>query len=176
MTMADVLTVTLVILGVLITLPASWLLLRALFPAAVERSRARIEAHPLTCFAVGLVPAALLFVGGVALLQAAPGGVKALGLLLLLGGFLLAGTGFAAFSLLVGGRLPGREDEGRPWRPLVRGAVCLELSFLFPVLGWFGLLPLLGVTALGAALLGLAAGASRAPAAAAPSPGPVPPA
>jgi len=160
MTMADVLAVTLTILGILVTLPSLWLLLRALFPAVVERSRDRVGARPVASFLVGLVPAALLFGGGLALLSAPPPGLKALGLALLLLGFLLAGIGFAALSTLVGERLPGREDEGRPWRPLLRGAACLELSFLFPFLGWFGILPLVLVTALGAAILG----AGRAPA------------
>ncbi len=59
---------------------------------------------------------------------------------------------------------------------MVRGAVCLELSFLLPVIGWFGVLPLAALTALGAATLALllpgapAPGPVAAPAPAAPSP------
>jgi len=162
--MADVLAVTLTIVGILLTLPALWLLLRALFPAVVERGRERLRSRPVVSFLVGLLPAALLFVGGVALLNASPGqGGKALGFLLVTAGFLLAGIGLAGFSLLVGERLPGREDGDRPWRPLLRGAACLELSFLIPFVGWFGVLPLAGVASMGAAILALAAGgAARA--------------
>ena len=167
MTMADVLAVTLVLVGLLLTLPALWLLMRALFPAAVEGSRDRIARRPLVSFLVGLLPGALLFGGSLALLQQpAPAG-KLVGFGLLVAGFLLAGVGLAGFAAIVGERLPSRADEGRPWRGILRGAACLELSFLIPVIGWFGLLPLATVTALGAALLAIAsrAAASAAPAA-----------
>ena len=164
--MADVLTVTLVILGLLVALPSFWLLLRALFPAPVESSRERIVDRPVLCFAAGLVPSAVLLFAGLLLLQKAPGGWKGLGLPLLLALFLLGGLGLAGLSAAVGGRLPSPGDEGRPWRGVVRGAVCLELAFLIPVLGWFGLLPLVSVAAVGAALLSLIAGS--------PSPSPSP--
>ena len=175
MTMADVLTVTLIILGLLITLPALWLLLRALFPEPVDRSRARIAAAPVACFFLGLVPVLILFVGGGALLQKGGPGLKLVGFLFLLSGFLLGGIGLAGLSTMVGERLPSLSDEGRPWRGLVRGAVCMELAFLLPLVGWFGLLPLALVAGMGAALLGLLAPDSGTPAKDAPSPAaPVP--
>lgn len=157
MVIADVLLGTLVVLGVLLALPSLWLLLRALFPSAVDRSRVRVGASPLLSFFVGLLPATLLFGLGLALLSKAGPAGKAAGFVLLVGGFLLAGLGFAGLSTVVGERLPSSADEGRPWRGLVRGAVCLELSFLLPFVGWFGILPLAAVTALGAATLALLA-------------------
>lgn len=167
MTMADVLLGTLVVLGLLVTLPSLWLLLRALLPGAVERSRGRVLRSPGLCFLAGLVPAAVLFGVSLALLQKGGPPLKVAGFLLLVTGFLVAGTGLAGIAALVGERLPSREDEGRPWRGLVRGAVCLELSFLLPIVGWFGFLPLALVTAVGAAVL---ASFSGGEAAAAPAP------
>jgi hypothetical protein len=173
MTMADVLAVTLVILGLLLTLPAVWLLMRALFPAAVARSRDRIASRPVVSFLAGIVPAAVLFGVSLALLgQAGPAG-KAAGFVLFVGGVLLASLGLAGFATIVGERLPSAADEGRPWRGLVRGAACLELSFLLPVIGWFGLLPLAAVTALGAAVLAILSPGGGAPAPA-PAADPVP--
>jgi hypothetical protein len=167
--MADVLAVALSIVGTLLTLPALWLLMRALFPAAVERGRERLRGRPIVSFLVGLLASGLLLGGGLVLVNASPNpGGKALGFVLLVAWFLIAGVGFASFSALIGERLPGRDDEGRPWRPLLRGAACLELSFLFPLLGWFGVLPIAAAAATGAAALALA---SRADAAA-PAPGP----
>ena len=160
MTLADVFTVVFLILGMLITLPALWLLLKALFPAAVGRSRDRIAATPIRCFLAGIVPA---FASVALMAQPAPP-VKGVGVLLFLGLVLLAGIGMAGLSTIVGERLPSAADEGRPWRGLVRGAVCLELAFLLPVVGWLGLLPIALVTGLGAALIGLIAPKAAAPA------------
>ncbi len=164
MTMADVLLGTLVVLGLLVTLPSLGLLLRALLPSAVGRSRGRILASPFLCFLAGLVPAAVLFGFSLALLQKGSPPLKVLGFVLLVAGFLVAGTGLAGLASLVGERLPSRADDGRPWRGLLRGAVCLELSFLLPFVGWFGLLPLALVTAVGAALMGSLSPGGGAPA------------
>jgi hypothetical protein len=170
--MADVLLGTLVVVGLLVTLPSLWLLLRALFPDAVERSRARIVRRPVLCFVAGVIPALLLIAGGLVLLNKAPGGWKALGFPPLLLGFLLAGIGLAGLSTAVGERLPSGADEGRAWRSLLRGAACLELSFLIPFLGWFGLLPLAAVAAVGAATMALVSGEGPVAPAAAPAPSP----
>lgn len=162
--MADVFTVTFLILGMLITLPALWLLMGALFPAAVERSRGRLASTPVRCFLAGLLPALV----AVALMALPNPGAKGIGFLLFLVLVLVAGVGLAGLSTIVGERLPSRADEGRPWRGLVRGAVCLELSFLLPFLGWLGILPVVLVTGLGAACLALLS--SPAATASAPAP------
>ena len=174
MTMADVFSVTFILAGLMITLPALWLLLRALFPGAVGRSRDRIAARPVACFLLGLLPAALLFGGAAVLANVAGPAGKAAAFLLFVAGVLLAGVGLAGFSAVVGERLPSAADEGRPWRGLVRGAVCLELSFLLPFIGWFGVLPLAMVTGLGAAVLALAAPGGPAPAPSPSLPAPAP--
>ena len=153
MTMADVLSVTLIILGLLATLPALWLFLRALFPASVERAMGRLEGSPGTCFLAGLLPWVVLFVGGVALLSKGGPPLKFAGFVLLSAGFVVEGIGLAALSAILGARLPSAADAGRPWRGLVRGAVCMELAFLLPFVGWFALMPLVSVAAVGAALL-----------------------
>jgi hypothetical protein len=171
MTMADVLAVALVILGLMATLPAQWLLARALLPGAVDRARERLVSRPILCVLAGLVPAALGI--GVALALLGQGGppLKLLGFVLFAGTILVAAVGMAGLATAVGERLPSAADAGRPWRGLVRGAVCLELAFLVPFIGWFGLLPIALAAALGAAVLSLAAAAAAPPA----SPAPVPP-
>jgi hypothetical protein len=169
MTMADVLSVTLIILGLLVTLPALWLFLRALFPASVERARGRLEGSPGTCFLAGLLPWLVLFAGGVALLSKGPPPLKFVGFVLVSAGFVVEGVGLAALSSILGARLPSAADAGRPWRGLVRGAVCMELAFLLPFVGWFALMPLVSVSAVGAALLAAASREDAAPPAAAPA-------
>jgi hypothetical protein len=169
MTMADVLAVTLVILGLLVTLPALWLFLRALFPGAVARGRARLETSPGVCFLAGLLPWALFFLAGLALLSKGAPPLKFLGFLMVAAGIVVEGIGLAALSTLVGDRLPSTADEGKPWRGLVRGAVCMELAFLLPFVGWFGIMPLASVAAVGAALLGSSSRGEGSPAGAAPA-------
>ena len=156
--MADVLAPTLILLGLLLTLPAAWLLLRALFPGCVERTRARLHDGPGTSFALGIPVAGVLLVAPLVMLNRGGPPAKALGFLLFLGGFLLVGIGLAGLADLVGARLASPHDEGRPWRAQVRGAVCLVLSFLLPLVGWFGILPLAAVTSIGAAALSLRRG------------------
>jgi hypothetical protein len=146
----------------MITLPALWLLMRALFPGAVGRSRDRIASNPVACFFLGLLPAGLLFGGAAVLANVGGAGGKAVAFLLIVAGVLLGGVGLAGFSAVVGDRLPSAADAGRPWRGLVRGAVCLELSFLLPFIGWFGVLPIALTTGLGAAVLSLVAPAAPA--------------
>ncbi len=158
MTMADVLSVTLILLGFLLTIPALWLFLRTLFPGAVARSREALTAAPGRCFLAGLLPAVVLLAGSLVALNQGGPPVKFLGLVLFSGGFLLAGVGLAALAAVVGDRLPSPADAGRPWRGQVRGAVCMELAFLLPVVGWFGLLPLAAVTCTGAACVALLRG------------------
>jgi len=168
MTLAGVLAVTLVVAGLLVTLPALWLFLRALFPGAVARGRDRLEASPGHCLLAGLLPWALFFLAGLALMGRGGPPLKLLGFLLLSTGIVVEGIGLASLSTLVGERLPSGADEGRPWRAMVRGAVCMELAFLLPFVGWFGIMPLASIAAVGAALLGSSSRGEGSPAGAAP--------
>lgn len=170
MTMADVLSVTLIILGLLLTLPGLWLFERALMPATVERARRRLQAKPVATTLAGLLPAALFFVVSVVLLNQGGPALKFAGLLLFLGGFLVSGLGLAALATTVGERLPSPVDGDRPWRGQVRGSVCLELAFLLPLVGWFAVLPLSLCAGAGAACLALLFRDDVTPAAAVPGP------
>jgi hypothetical protein len=52
-----------------------------------------------------------------------------------------AGTGTSGFVTMIGERLASPADAGRPWRATVRGGIALELTYLVPIIGWFGVLP-----------------------------------
>jgi hypothetical protein len=149
MIMADVFTVTFIILGFWLAIPALCLVLRACFPEAFGRAQLRLREAPYWSFFTGLGVGALGVVG-VSLLGSIPGigqpGAGLAGSLF----FLLSLLGAGAFGTFVGERLPSPFDEARPWLPTVRGTVLLAVSCTVPFLGWFVLLPVTLSLGLGA--------------------------
>ena len=141
----DVLFWTFLILGFLITLTAAQLLVSALLPRVVASAR-----HTLgTCRVAsplggGVVLLATIVVAGLGQLNAF---TQVIWLLFLAVILTLTISGLAAFSRIVGERMPSAIDKTSPWRPTLRGAITCNLAFTTPVLGWFAF----GLTALAAA-------------------------
>lgn len=133
------------------TLAAFFVVLAALFPDRVARTRAAAGRAPGRSFFIGLVNAAF-FLALILALQAigeATGlqlfGIPAVLLLALLSIAALFGLG--GVVQLVGERLlPERSHYLR----LAAGAVTLGLGCALPFAGWFGLLPYVTVLGLGA--------------------------
>lgn len=149
----DVLFFTFIILGLLITLVGYQLLVAALLPKAVERSRTALAKRPIiSAFAGGF--ALLLTIGLFAGLKTLGqvGNVIGLGLIVVVS--TLAVCGMAAFSRIVGERMPSAIDATSPWRPTLRGAITSEIAFTFPIVGWL-LFAVAIVTAGGAGVLGV---------------------
>ena len=91
---------------------------------------------------------------GLGLSSKAPnGGLKLLGLFLALIPLLIGLFGSAGLALLIGRGLPSMRDESEPWRRTMRGSVVLALSFVLPVIGWFGLMPFAFLTGFGVFLM-----------------------
>lgn len=154
MLMADVFSITLSILGFFLALQGVWLLCLALWPRGVARAQAIEQDQPLRAVFVGAPLTLGVFL--VAVMSSQVGGpAQAFGFALLAGWLLFASVGVAGFASLIGERLASPVDERRPWRRTVRGGAVLELAFLFPILGWFLLLPIVLVMGTGAAALGL---------------------
>jgi hypothetical protein len=152
MLMSDVLMWALLILGAMLMFNAYWLAAQALFPAAVERSRAAY-AHPLKLTLIGLLVAAPLVAVGIAILQLPNPVVKILGGVVLGIPILLGFAGSAGLAQRVGAGLPGPLDDTQPWRRVLRGGPILTLTCLLPFLGWFILVPWLLVSGVGALVL-----------------------
>jgi hypothetical protein len=137
------------------SLVALFAVMGVLFPRTLERTRAAVEELPARSFLIGLVNLVFVLAIGLGLgaLRASLG-LGFLDLITLLLLILLVGVitfGLAAVVQAVGGRLlPGRSELAqRIW-----GAVALVLACLTPYVGWFGLLPYLALTGLGAFILG----------------------
>lgn len=161
------------LLGLLIAVPllgatlvGLFVVMNALFTSWIARTCEVAETQAARSFLVGLVN--LVFVG--ALIAAIIALADNTGLdfviviAVLLAIVLVIGIAFglAAMVQVVGARLlPG----GQGLRPLLWGTVALALGCLAPYVGWFGLLPYVGLRGLGAFVLALFASRRKAPAA-----------
>ena len=155
MNLADVFTVVLVILGLLIVFVAIWLLSAGLWPRLIERCAGRLGSAPFACAGLGvavLVPllAAGIYVGRVA--PNAPG--KILSVALIVFTVLGALCGTAGLALRIGEGLASARDASDPWRRVLRGGVVLALTYLTLVM-----IPVTLIPGFGALLL---AGLGRA--------------
>lgn len=155
MTIGDVLAVIggLLLLGSAgVGLMLAW---RLFLPGTVERAERRLDRDPWRCFGLGL---AVLFGAGLPIgVLMIPGPTRWfgwIGLFLLLSLTSLGGAGLAS---VMGSRWRGQGPEGglSPLAATVRGAVTLELAVLFPLVGWFVVLPVTLLLGLGAATFGL---------------------
>lgn len=152
--LADVYTVTLIIVGILITVPALLIALNLLLPRFTERIQQRAQANPVMGLVLGGIVglAAVLLV---AILAQAPGPLRTLAWV---AGLVLAAVGAlgaAGISRLLGLRLGQWSAPTSRLNNLVRGAVIYELAALVPLLGWFVFLPLMALIGLGTAVLAL---------------------
>jgi hypothetical protein len=153
--MADVYAVfgTLLALGIAFPgmLAAYWLL----FPTQVETAGQRLTKKPGKTFLVGLaaaiavaIPITLLFVIGMPF-------TNFLGALCLVIILAIAAIGAAGIVLKMAGRLEDIIGAEKPMRNFIGGAVALELAVIFPIIGWFLIIPVTLITSLGAAVWSL---------------------
>ena len=132
MLMADVAIWTALFVGLMVVLPAVWLVFGALWPSAVQRAQDRIPRRPYLTFFVGL-GVTVLFVLVVAILGKANLAAPAL----IVSSFALGWSllGVSALARHVGSRLASPGDPA--WKPHLRGGIALALSFLAATLAVF---------------------------------------
>lgn len=154
--MADVYAVfgTLLALGIAFPgmLTGFWLLA----PDGVGRARQRLETTPYRSLFLGL-GAAILTILLVSLLSAVPLGLfKLLGAILAFAALAVATIGAAGTASAMAARLQrvmGGNLTGAA--AFVRSAIALELAAVFPLVGWFMVLPLCLMASYGAGLFSL---------------------
>ena len=152
MIMADVFKILFIILGVLITTVAYWLLFEALFRRVVERASVVYETSPYRVTIVGAIVGVPLFLASIGLLQSAAG-LKLFGAILMSALLLVGLIGSAGLARLIGNRLASATDSAYPWRRVLRGGIVLSITFVLPVVGWFFVLPLTLASGVGAVIL-----------------------
>jgi len=151
LTTATVYTFLFIHIGVILVVTAYYVFGAAVAPGLTERSRARFARRPWLPMLLGLVISVPWVVLALILLNAGIGGARfagaVLGCLWLLCS-LLGGAGMAQHV--------GRGDDRSPtWISSVRGGLFITLTWVLPLVGWLGMLPLTLATGLGCLILGL---------------------
>lgn len=150
MNLADVFTVLFVVLGLMVVFVAYWLLAAGLFPLVVGRCAERVGASLGKTVLVGTAGLVPLITAGILIARAASNPLgKIFGVLVVIGGILLALFGAAGIATKIGQGLAAANDEREPWRRVLRGGVVLALA-----LGTVVLLPVMLLAGFGALVLG----------------------
>lgn len=159
--MADVYTVLFISLAILTTFPALLVALNLLFPHLISSVESRLTHTPAKSLFLG-VPVVCAFALGIAATASAGAGpVRALAFI---GGTLAMGLGTigaAGLARLLATRLQPISPAASPLAQFTRAAVVFELACLFPIVGWFLLLPIATVGMMGAATFALLRGVAR---------------
>lgn len=154
MILADVVAVIASLVGLLLAVPAVFLVARGVVPRIAEQCEGRFVRTPWLALLVGLPLQIPLLVPGLVLINVAPGPGKAVGFLWLGAAVGIALVGAGGLAARIGRHLRGPADDRRPWLGTVKGGLVLTLASGIPILGWFLILPLALIAGSGAAVLG----------------------
>ena len=152
--MADITAIFGILVSIGIAFPGMLTAWWLLFPATVERARARVEQTPWACFWAGLFVTVAVAIPIMILMSLPVGGAKFMGWVLLATALTVSSLGSAGISAHMGRRI-ARGSSLSPLGGFVRGAVVLELAAIFPVLGWLFIWPLALIVAFGATAFAL---------------------
>ncbi len=139
MIVADVLSIFFILLGLMLAVPAFFLVSRSLFPAHAQRMDRSLNERPVATFFTGAgVAFGMAIVIGI--MGALP--LQLFKVLALWGfgvclGYGLMGGG--SLGSLIGTRLGSSATPA--WKSTLFGGLALALSCLIPILGWFVMLP-----------------------------------
>jgi hypothetical protein len=151
LTTATVYTFLFIHIGVILVVTAYYVFGAAVAPGLTERARVRFARRPWLPMLVGLVLSVPWVVVALVLLNADVGAAKFAGTVL--------GCLWILCSLLGGAGMAqhvGRGDDHSPaWISSVRGGLFITLTWILPIVGWLGMLPLTLATGLGCLVLGL---------------------
>lgn len=157
--MSDILRLLLGVLLLTIGLVAYFLVLNALFGPRLVRTKFISQAMPGRSFGIGLVNFVFFTVIALVLFSVAENagpimrGLLTIPATIILGLLTTALTlGLAGMSGLVGERI---FPDFAAWKQMLWGTVCLSLACALPFVGWFLLLPYVGLVGIGAVILGL---------------------
>ena len=157
---ADVYAIMFVVVILLITFPGLIIVLQFALPRRVDIAQQWLERKPGRTFLIGLP-----FAGGVGLFSVAlsgsggPAAMVGIAMGVMMTAVALCGT--AALAGRLGSHLLGNSDSQSLLKRTGYGAFIIGLASLFPVVGWFLVLPFLYTASLGAALLAVLGRAPR---------------
>lgn len=140
MLMADTMSIFFVVLGMLLAFSGLWLMCRGLWPKAVEAAAERCTKRVWPYFLAGIPLTLVMIVFTRILFLLGPAG-KIAGVAVVCFYLLQSNIGVSGLVTAIGRRLPSATDVHTPWRATLRGGIALVLTYLFPIVGWFVVLP-----------------------------------
>jgi hypothetical protein len=153
--MADVYIVVFTVIGFLISYPGLMAALNLMLPKVTDSAYQRLAQTPGRSFMLGLPVAVAFSLWILITANIGVGPVQALAFIAGLIWMTLGALGSAGLTRLLGERISEWNQTGTAIGNIVRGAIIYELAFMFPILGWFVVLPLTSIVVLGAAIFGL---------------------
>jgi hypothetical protein len=158
--MSEIFRLFLIILLLTVSLAAYFLTLQLLFPQRAAKTGNILQGMPIRSFGIGLVNFVFFFVIALVLFSISDkiengfikGVVMIPALILLAVIATLLSFGLTGMAGHVGGRLL---PDAPSWKQMVWGTVCLSLACALPFLGWFLLFPGIGLSGMGAFILGI---------------------
>ena len=156
--MSDIARLLVIIILLLIGISAYFLVLNALFAARLTTTRTVSQLMPARSFAIGLVNFLFFAVIAIVLLSVAENAGDFIKLVLSIPAMIILAFlaivlsfGLAGMSNHIGERI---FTDLPSWKQTLWGTVCLSLACALPFVGWFLLLPYVGLTGFGAVILG----------------------
>ncbi len=155
MIMADVFKILFLILGMLICTVSYWLMFSALFASAVGRTQQVLAARPFRVLLMGALVGIPLVLLGLAMAANGAGPLKLLGVTLLILLTTAALFGSTGLVRMVGIGLGNPQISRSNGGVVLRGGSVVAIACVFPLVGWFLLLPIVLILGFGAMLQGL---------------------
>lgn len=156
--MSDMVRLLLVVILLTIGLAAYFLVVNALFPQRIAKTKSMIQSMPARSFGIGVVNFVFFAVIALVLFSVAENaGPFIKGILTIPATIILASLtivlsmGLAGMSNIIGERI---FPDLSVWKQTLWGTVCLSLACALPFVGWFLLFPYIGFAGIGAVILG----------------------
>jgi hypothetical protein len=153
MIMADIFKFLFPIIGTMMSFVCYCLLFEGTFPGAVDRCRQSYQKRPILSVVLGAglgIPSVGIAIG-IAASGNPLGQLVGISMMFLL--ISLAILGSAGLASLIGHRLNSPLDAHQPWKRVYRGGVVLAITFFFPLVGWFLVLPATLLSGFGAVII-----------------------
>lgn len=152
MIMADVFKILFLVLGALICTVSYWLMFSALFAPTVARAQQVLAARPWRTFFSGALTGAPLILLGIVMASNGAGPVKLLGVTLLMALVTAALFGSTGLVWMVGRGLGNPQIPAHNGALVFRGGSVVSIACVFPLVGWFLVLPAVLIVGFGATI------------------------
>ena len=156
--MSDIIRLLLVVILLTIGLAAYFLVVSALFPQRIAKTKSMIQSVPARSFGIGVVNFVFFAVIAVVLFSMAENTGPFIKVLLTIPATIILACLGIVLSMGLAGMANSIDERIFPdlsmWKQTLWGTVCLSLACALPFVGWFLLFPYVGFAGIGAVILG----------------------